>query len=55
VIQVKERQEASREVFEKEKPSIKQSLLQQKKFQTLSAWLAQLRSNSEIIIQKELL
>ncbi|MGD2269188.1 MAG: SurA N-terminal domain-containing protein [Desulfobacterales bacterium] len=55
VIQFKDSKEASKEGFDKERLAIKQNLLQQKKFKTLSAWLADLRSNSKIKIQRELL
>ncbi len=55
VIRFKERKEPSVDGFDKQKVTIKQNLLQQKTFQTLNAWLAQLRNNSEIITQESLL
>jgi peptidyl-prolyl cis-trans isomerase D len=54
VIRFKTRKNPSEDGFEKEKEAIKQNLLQQKTFRTLSAWLAQLRNNSDINIQEGL-
>jgi peptidyl-prolyl cis-trans isomerase D len=52
VIRFKSRKKPSETGFDKEKEAIKQNLMQQKTFQTLNAWLADLRSNSDISIQE---
>ena len=54
VIRFKSRKSPSEDGFEKDKENIKQNLLQQKTFQTMNAWLAQLRNNSDINIQEGL-
>jgi peptidyl-prolyl cis-trans isomerase D len=55
VISFLKRQEPSLEGFEKEKEAIRDQLLQQKTFKTVNAWLARLRSESEISIEEGLL
>jgi peptidyl-prolyl cis-trans isomerase D len=55
VISFLKRQEPSLEGFEKEKEAIREQLLQQKTFKTVDAWLARLRSESEISIEEGLL
>jgi peptidyl-prolyl cis-trans isomerase D len=52
LIRFKSRKNPSEAGFDKEKKAIKQKLMQQKTFQTLNAWLAALRSNSDIAIQE---
>jgi peptidyl-prolyl cis-trans isomerase D len=54
VIRFKTRKNPAEDGFDKEKEAIKQNLLQQKTFRTLTAWLAQLRNNSDINIQEDL-
>ncbi len=53
VIRLKERKEPEPEGFDKEKASIKETLLQQKKFKTFDAWLSIIRNKSEISIEEE--
>jgi peptidyl-prolyl cis-trans isomerase D len=52
VFQFKDRKMPEVEEFNKEKASIQQQLLQQKKTRTFDAFLAQLKSNSEITIKE---
>ena len=53
VIRLIARKEPAGDGFEEEKQAIKERLLQQKTYQTLSAWLSQLRSVSEISIEED--
>ncbi|MBW1960550.1 MAG: SurA N-terminal domain-containing protein [Deltaproteobacteria bacterium] len=55
VIRFKERKEPSYDAFEKEKASTKQGLLELKKRKAFDSWLAQLRRNSDITIEKGIL
>ena len=55
VIIFRKRQEPSLEGFEKEKTAIKDRLRQQKTIKTFDAWLARLRSQSEISIEEGIL
>jgi parvulin-like peptidyl-prolyl isomerase len=55
VIKFKQRKTPSMEEFEKEKANIKERLLQQKRSETLRAWLVQEKSSSEIVIEEEFL
>jgi hypothetical protein len=41
--------------FEKEKAGIKERLLQQKRFKIFEAWLAKIKKDSEIIVEKDFL
>ena len=52
VIQLRDRKTPEIEEIDKEKPSIRQKLLQQKKTRVFDAFLAQLRSNSDITIKE---
>jgi peptidyl-prolyl cis-trans isomerase D len=52
VIEFKDRKTPESEAVDKEKTSVTQRLLQQKKARVLDAFLAQLRSNSEITIKQ---
>jgi len=52
VIQLRDRKTPEFEEVDKEKTSIKQKLLQQKKIRVFDAFLAQIRSNSEITIKE---
>jgi len=52
VIQFRDRKTPEFEEVDKEKTSIKQKLLQQKKTRVIDAFLAQIRSNSEITIKE---
>jgi hypothetical protein len=52
VIQFRDRKTPEIEELDKEKPSIKQKLLQQKKTRVFDAFLAQLRSKSDITIKE---
>ena len=40
------------EEFEKEKANIKERLLQQKRSETLRAWLEQKKNSSEIVVEE---
>ena len=51
VIKFKQRKTPSMEEFEKEKADVKERLLQQKRSETLRAWLEQKKSSSEIIVE----
>lgn len=55
VIHFRDRKTPETEELDKEKTSIKQKLLQQKKTRVFDAFLAQIRSNSEITIKEEFL
>ena len=55
VIHFRARKEPSNTDFLKEKEAVKQRLLQQKQYQTIDAWVAELRSSSEVVIQNEFL
>lgn len=52
VIQFNERKAPDMDAFDKEKDTITEQLLQQKRFRTFSAWLEQLKNGSEIVIEK---
>ncbi|MCK4467194.1 MAG: peptidyl-prolyl cis-trans isomerase, partial [Desulfobacterales bacterium] len=52
VISFKERKEAAPEGFIKEKASIKEGLLRQKRIKTFDEWLTQIRNKSNISIEK---
>lgn len=52
VIKFKQRKTPSMEEFEKEKANIKERLLQQKRSETLRAWLEQKKNSSEIVIEE---
>ena len=51
MIKFKQRKTPSMEEFEKEKADVKERLLQQKRSETLRAWLEQKKSSSEIIVE----
>ncbi|MDM8525864.1 SurA N-terminal domain-containing protein [Desulfococcaceae bacterium HSG8] len=53
VIRFKERKVPDSEAFEKEKKSIKERLLQRKKFKTFDAWLSEMKDRSEITIEAD--
>ncbi|MBU1054372.1 MAG: SurA N-terminal domain-containing protein [Proteobacteria bacterium] len=53
VIRFKERKYPLEQDFAKEKEKIEKALLEQKKETTFSSWLSEVKSNSEIIIEKE--
>ncbi|MEA3417198.1 MAG: SurA N-terminal domain-containing protein [Thermodesulfobacteriota bacterium] len=55
VISFKERKEADPEKFVKEKASIKEGLLRQKRIKTFDEWLTQIRNKSNISIEKDFL
>jgi peptidyl-prolyl cis-trans isomerase D len=55
VIKFKQRETPSMEEFEKEKTNTKERLLQQKRSETLRAWLEQEKNSSEIVIEEEFL
>ncbi len=55
VISFKERKEAAPEGFVKEKASIKEGLLRQKRIKTFDEWLTQVRNKSNISIEKDFL
>ena len=55
VISFKERKEADPEGFVKEKASIKEGLLRQKRIKTFDEWLTQIRNKSDISIEKDFL
>jgi peptidyl-prolyl cis-trans isomerase D len=55
VISFRKRQEPSLEGFEKEKEAITERLLQQKTVKTVDAWIARLRSESDISVEEKLL
>ena len=52
VINYRTRKDPTLEGFEKEKPGIKERLLQQKSFKTFDAWLTQMKSESQITIEE---
>lgn len=52
VINFRARKEPTLEGFEKEKTEIKERLLQQKSFKTFDAWLARMKSESQISIEQ---
>ena len=52
VINYRTRKEPTLEGFEKEKPGIKEQLLQQKSFKTFDAWLTRMKSESQISIEE---
>jgi len=52
IIEFRDRKTPEIEEADKEKTSIKQKLLQQKKTRVFDAFLAQIRSNSEITIKE---
>lgn len=51
VIKFKQRKTPAMEEFEKEKDNVKERLLQQKRSETLRAWLEQKKNSSEIIVE----
>jgi peptidyl-prolyl cis-trans isomerase D len=51
VIRFKERKEPGQEDFEKEKASVRERLMQRKKFKTFDAWLSRLKDQSQISIE----
>jgi hypothetical protein len=51
VIKFKQRKTPATEEFEKEKDNVKERLLQQKRSETLRAWLEQKKNSSEIIVE----
>ena len=51
VIKFKQRKTPATEEFEKEKANVKERLLQQKRSETLRAWLEQKKNSSEIIVE----
>ncbi|MBC8199663.1 MAG: SurA N-terminal domain-containing protein [Desulfobacterales bacterium] len=55
VISFNERKEADPEGFVKEKASIKEGLLRQKRIKTFDEWLTQIRNKSKISIEKDFL
>ena len=55
VIRFKDRNVPDAAEFEKEKASVKDRLLRQKQYKTFETWLSQLRKNSKITTQEELL
>lgn len=55
VVSFLSRKSAGDEDFQKEKDTVKTQLVQQKQFQALSNWLAQLREDSEIVYQEQFL
>ncbi|MFC1858297.1 SurA N-terminal domain-containing protein [Thermodesulfobacteriota bacterium] len=52
-IKLKERKEPDPEGFEKEKDTLKGSLLQQKQYKTYDTWLSELRDRGEVIIEED--
>ena len=52
VLNYRTRKDPALEGFEKEKPGIKERLLQQKSFKTFDAWLTQMKSESQITIEE---
>ena len=52
VVRLKDRRLPDMAEYAKEKDTIKETLLSQKKFQALDAWLKQIRNQSEIVIQE---
>jgi len=52
VIKFKQRKTPPMEEFEKEKANIKERLLQQKRSETLRAWLEQKKNSSEIVVEE---
>ena len=55
VIRFKDRKKPALEEFEKEKNSVSENLLMQKKNKVFEKWLADLKEKSEISIKKEFL
>ena len=55
VIKFKQRKAPAMSDFDKEKDSIKNRLLQQKRFKAFQAWLDQRKKSSEIVIDENLL
>ncbi len=55
VIRFKERKNPEPEAFDKEKTTVKEQLLQQKKFKTFDAWLSKVKDGSEITIEADFL
>ncbi len=55
IIQYKQRKSPNVDTFEKEKEDIRTKLLQQKRFDTFKAYLAQVKDKSDIIIEKNIL
>jgi peptidyl-prolyl cis-trans isomerase D len=53
VVQFKGRNKPSPDGFEAEKAKLKQGLLQQKKLRTFEAWLSDIRSKADIIIEEK--
>ncbi len=53
VIKFKQRNMPPMDEFEKEKPGIKESLLQQKQSSTFKAWLEQKKKSSEIVVKED--
>jgi hypothetical protein len=51
VIKFKQHKTPATEEFEKEKDNVKERLLQQKRSETLRAWLEQKKNSSEIIVE----
>jgi peptidyl-prolyl cis-trans isomerase D len=55
VIEFSQRKVPAMDEFEKEKAGIKERLLQQKRFKIFEAWLAKIKKDSEIIVEKDFL
>jgi peptidyl-prolyl cis-trans isomerase D len=55
VIEFAQKKEPDLAAFEKEKPDIQERLLQQKRYITFEDWLEQVKSRSEIVIEKDFL
>ncbi len=53
VIEFKEKKEPDAEGFDKEKDNIRKRLLQQKQAKAFEGWLAQVKTKSQIVIEKE--
>ena len=53
VIQLRQKKSPAMDDFEKERATITQRLLQQKRFQTFDAWLEQIKNSSEIIVESD--
>ena len=51
VIHFKQRKTPSMEEFDKEKANVRERLMQQKRSETLRAWLEQMKSSSEIVVE----
>ena len=55
VIYFKARKAPSDTDYLKEKDAVKQRLLQQKQYQTIDAWVAELRNNNDVVIHSDFL